>query len=163
MRVPLLRNRLHRRRGLIALFFATAIMGLLFMMTSAFVLTVAGSGVANDLALRGSQAVYAAEAGLDLALQRGPTTAFAGQVGRGEFAVKWQGARLVAVGQARRAQGAPIRRAIEVATSGGRPVRGTWRQVPPATEPDLIALLAPQAPGPGSGGVPGSRRPPARL
>ena len=134
-----------RRRGVVALGFAVAMLLLIFITVAAFLLAILAGGARAENAARETQALYAAEAGIDLALQAGAREGFTGRCGRARFAVKQGGNEIAALGQVERASGAPIRCAVVVRVmSGGGMVAGTWRQVAPATRPELAALLAEQ-------------------
>ncbi len=135
----------HRQQGVIALTFALAMLLLLFAGTLAFLLTITAGGLRVENSHNYAQALYAAEAGIDIALQRGHPGSFTGQVGRGRYAVRVRGRQITAVGQVERPAGVPIRCAVVVRSAGRGIVRGSWRQVPPARETDLIALLRPPA------------------
>ena len=132
--------RLRSRRGALALSFALSVLLLVFMTTMASMLALSLAGAQSERAVVGTQALYAAEAGLTVALQTGPAGPLVGSVGRGRYAVQRLGGRLVAMGQAERALGTPLRRVVTVSAGGG-----DWREAPPAQYPQLAALLDKEA------------------
>ena len=136
-------SRASRKRGVVAITFALAILLVLFTALVVFLATITTRGLLVENARRYAQALYAAEAGIDLALQRGAQGSFTGEVGRARYAVRRRGSEIAAVGQMERPAGAPIRCAVVVRAAGGEGiVRGSWRQVPPASRPDVARLLA---------------------
>lgn len=122
--------------------FAVAMLLLILMTVAAFLMVILASGVRSENVGREAQALYAAEAGIDLAVQRGAGRGFTGSCGRARFAVKQTGKEIAALGQVERAAGAPMRCAVLVRTTGSGMVAGSWRQVAPATRPQLAAMLA---------------------
>lgn len=132
-----------RRRGIVAVTLAFALMLLLFAGLSAFLLALTASGVRIDSSHAEAQALYAAEAGIDIALQTRQAGTFTGMVGRGQYAVRVGDGTIVALGQITRAAGTSTRAAVAVDVAGGSIVHGTWRQVPPGQQTDLVALLQP--------------------
>jgi len=133
-------SRLRSRRGALALSFALSVLLLVFMTTMASMLALSLAGAQSERAVVGTQALYAAEAGLVVALQTGQAGPLVGSVGRGRYAVQRLGGRLVAMGQAERALGTPLRRVVTVSAGGG-----DWREAPPAQYPQLAALLDKEA------------------
>ena len=131
----------NRKRGLIALTFAMTIILVVFTGLSAYLLALAACGVRVENAHNATQALYAAESGLDVALQTGRTGAWTGAVGRGRYAVSVSGDAITAVGEVPRAAGAPLRSAVTVATRDGRFVPGSWQQILPAQQTALVAML----------------------
>jgi hypothetical protein len=129
-------SRLRSRRGALALTFALSVLLVVFMTTMACLMTLSLDGSHSERAVVGTQALYAAEAGLNVALQTGQAGPLVGSIPRGTYAVQRLGNRLVAMGQAERALGTPLRRVITV-TPGG----SDWREAPPAQYPQLAALL----------------------
>ena len=127
------------RRGLIALTFALTIILVVFTGLCAYLLALAACGIRVENAHNEAQALYAAESGIDIALQTGRTGAWTGAVGRGRYAVQVGDGAITAVGEVPRAAGAPLRCAVTVATHGGRFVSGSWQQVPPARETSEVA------------------------
>ncbi len=134
-------GKLRGRRGLVALGFAVAIMILMFTTTSAFTLALMAGGARSEHAIRQMQAVQAAQAGVDVALQAGTTQGMTGECGRARYAVVRRGGVVAALGQVSGPAGAPVRSLIEVRASGRGMVRGSWREPAPATRPDLAAML----------------------
>ena len=132
--------RLRSRRGALALSFALSVLLLVFMTTMASMLALSLAGAQSERAVVGTQALYAAEAGLTVALQTGPAGPLVGSVGRGRYAVQRLGGRLVAMGQAERALGTPLRRVVTVSAGGG-----DWREAIVAQYPQLTALLDKEA------------------
>lgn len=128
------------RRGVVAISLALTILLLMFALLVAFLARIAVSGLQVENAERAAQALYAAEAGMDIALQTG-SGSITGQVGRARYAVKRRGGEITAVGQVDRAAGAPIRCAITARASGSGIARGSWRQVPPASVQDVAGML----------------------
>lgn len=136
------RTRMSRRRGLVALSLAVSLMLIVFVALQAFTLLVAAGHLRVENAWASTQALYAAEAAMDRALQTDSSRPIVGQCGRARYAAMTQGQRIIAIGQVHRAAGAPIRRALQAErASGGGIVRGTWRPVPPARQTRLITLL----------------------
>lgn len=133
-------SRLRSRRGALALSFALSVLLLVFMTTMASLLALSLAGAQSERAVVGTQALYAAEAGLAVALQSGQTGPLVGSVGRGRYAVQRLGGRLVAMGQAERALGTPLRRVVTVSAGGG-----DWREPFVAQYPQLAALLDKEA------------------
>lgn len=129
-------SRLRSRRGVLALTFALSVLLLVFMTTMACLMTLSLSGSHTERAVAGTQALYAAEAGLDVALQTGQAGSLTGTIPRGAYAVQRLDGRLVAMGQAERALGTPLRRVVTVNLRGG-----DWREAPLARYPQLAALL----------------------
>lgn len=129
-------SRLRSRRGALALTFALSVLLLVFMPTMASMLALSLAGAQSERAVVGTQALYAAEGGLAVALQTGQAGPLVGSVGRGRYAVQRLGDRLVAMGQAERALGTPLRRVVTVSAGGG-----DWREGLPAQYPQLAALL----------------------
>jgi hypothetical protein len=130
-----------RRSGIVAITFAVAMLLLVFTGTLAFLLTIMASGLQVENSLDSERALCAAEAGMDSALQSGRTGTATGQVGGAWYAVSVEGGRVTAVGQVERAAGTPARAAVSAQAAGGGIARGSWRQIPPASRPDLIGLL----------------------
>jgi len=122
------------RRGVIALGTAFALLLVAFITVTAFMLGIMAGGVQAENAIRETQALYAAEAGLDLARQSGAAT-LTGECGGARYAVRREGGQLQALGQVERPSGHPVRCAVVV--SGG-----DWRQVPPGQYPELAEILA---------------------
>jgi hypothetical protein len=122
--------------------FSVAMLLLIFMTVAAFLMVILAGGVRSENVGREVQALYAAEAGIDLALQEGAGRGFTGTCGRARFAVKQTGNEMAALGQVERAAGAPVRCAVVVRTRGRGMVAGSWRQVAPATRPELAEMLA---------------------
>lgn len=123
----------NRRRGVVALGTAFALLLVAFTTVVAFMLGIMAGGARAENALRETQALYAAEAGLDLARQSGAES-LTGECGRGRYAVRRVGGELRALGQVERPSGHPVRVAIIVRG-------GDWRQVPPGTQPELAGML----------------------
>lgn len=121
------------RRGVVALGTAFALLLIAFIMVTGFMLGIMAGGAQAENALRETQALYAAEAAVDLARQSGAES-LTGECGRARYAVRRAGGELRALGQVERPSGHPIRVAIVV--SGG-----DWRQVPPAQHPELAGML----------------------
>jgi hypothetical protein len=138
MRTPISHN---PKRGMIALTFALTMVLVVFTGLSAYLLALAACGIRVENAHNAAQALYAAESGIDIGLQTGRTGTWTGAVGRGRYAVHVGSEAITAVGEVPRAAGAPLRSAVTVATRGGRLVAGSWRQVPPARETELVAML----------------------
>ncbi|MBD3291335.1 MAG: hypothetical protein GF393_00305 [Armatimonadia bacterium] len=122
------------RRGAVALGMAFALLLVAFITVTAFMLGIMAGGVKAENALRETQALYAAEAGLDLLRQSGAES-LTGECGRARYAVRRVGGELRALGQVERPSGHPVRCAVVV--SGG-----DWRQVPPGQYPELAGLLS---------------------
>jgi len=131
-----MRSPLRSRRGALALTFALSVLLVVFMTTMASMMALSLSGSQSERAVVGTQALYAAEAGLTVALQSGSAGPLTGAVGRRRYAVQRLGDRIVAMGQAERALGTPLRRVVTVNLRGG-----AWREAPPAQYPQLSALL----------------------
>lgn len=129
-------SRLRSRRGALALTFALSVLLVVFMTTMACMMTLSLAGAQSERAVIGTQALYAAEAGLEVALQTGQTGPLTGAVPRGAYAVQNLRGRLVAMGQAERALETPLRRVVTVNPRGG-----DWQEAPPALYPQLAALL----------------------
>jgi len=122
------------RRGVVALGTAFALLLIAFTIVTAFMLGIMAGGAQAENALRETQALYAAEAGIDLTRQSGAAT-LTGECGGARYAVRRVGAELRALGQVERPSGHPVRVAIVV--SGG-----SWRQVAPGKYPELAGMLA---------------------
>jgi len=129
-------SRLHSRRGALALTFALSVLLVVFLTTMATMMALSLAGVQAERAVVGTQALYAAEAGIDVMLQTGQAGPLRGTLPRGAYVVQRRGDRIVAMGQAERALGTPLRRVVSVNRRGG-----DWREVPPARESQLAALL----------------------
>jgi hypothetical protein len=127
------------RRGTAALGAAVAFMIVIFTGLLAFTTLLAQSSLQTERAVASTQALYAAEAGVDLLLQTGAAQ-LTGACGRGQYAAAARGGRVVGVGQVELASGVWIRRAVAV--DRGAPA-GTWRELPPASQTALLTLLAP--------------------
>jgi len=137
----IIRTHLGPRRGLIALSLAFSFMLIVFTVLVGFTLGLVAQSLRVENAWAATQALYAAEAGLDVALQVEASNVV-GRCGRGRYAVVIKGRQVTALGEVERAAGAPIRSAVTVRrTVGGGIVRGSWRLVPPARQTELIALL----------------------
>ena len=106
------------------------------VITMATMMTLSLAGAQSERAVVGTQALYAAEAGIDVLLQTGQAGPLRGTLPRGAYAVQRRGDRIVAMGQAERALGTPLRRVVSVNRRGG-----DWREAPPAQVPQLAALL----------------------
>lgn len=128
--------RLRPRRGALALTFALSVLLVVFMTTTAAMMILSLAGAQTERAVVGTQALYAAEAGLAVALQTGQAVPLTGRLPRGSYAVQRLGGRFVALGQAERALGMPLRRVVTVNLRGS-----DWREAPPAQYPQLAALL----------------------
>ena len=122
------------RRGVVALGTAFALLLIAFITVTAFMLGIMAGGVQAENALRETQALYAAEAGLDLARQSGASS-LTGECGRARYSVRRVGGELRALGQVERPSGHPVRCAVVVRG-------GDWRQVPPGEYPELAEMLA---------------------
>ncbi len=122
------------RRGVVALGTAFALLLIAFVTVTAFMLGIMGGGVQAENSLRETQALYAAEAGIDLARQSGAQS-LTGECGRARYAVRRVSGELRALGQVERPSGHPVRVAIIVSEDD-------WRQVPPAEHPELASMLA---------------------
>lgn len=121
------------RRGAVALGTAFALLLVAFITVTAFMLGIMAVGVKAENALRETQALYAAEAGIDLARQSG-TESLTGECGRARYAVRRVGGELRALGQVERPSGHPVRVAVIVS-------EGDWRQVAPGRYPELAGML----------------------
>jgi hypothetical protein len=135
-------GRLRSRRGIIALGFAVVFMILLLTTMSGFMLTLMTGGARSEDAIRRMQAMQAAQAGLDVALQSGG--AVTGECGRARYAAVRSGGRVAALGQVSVPSGAAVRRLVTARASGSGIARGSWREPPPATRPDLARMLEAQ-------------------
>jgi len=134
-------SRTRSQRGLIALSLAVSFMLIMFTALLSYTLGLAAQRLRVEKAWAATQALYAAEAGLDVALQTGEDRVV-GNCGRARYAAITKGRQVTALGQVPRASGAPIRRAITVqTTSSGRVIRGSWQLVSPAGQQQLIAVL----------------------
>ncbi len=135
-------RRIGPRRGLVALSLAVAFMLIVFTTLLSFTLGLAAQSLRVESAWAATQALYGAEAGLDIALQTRSGQPITGRCGRARFAAMTVGTQIVALGQVERAAGAPIRRAVSARpASDGGIIRGSWRLVPPARQTELIALI----------------------
>ncbi|MCE5240926.1 hypothetical protein LLH23_20885 [bacterium] len=128
--------RLRSRRGAVALTFALSVLLVVFLMVMTYMMTLSLAGAQTERAVVGTQALYAAEAGVAVLLQTGQAGPVRGALPRGVYAAQRVGGRLVAMGQAERALGTPLRRVVTVNLRGG-----DWREEPPARWPQLAALL----------------------
>ncbi|MBU0607997.1 MAG: hypothetical protein KKI08_08910 [Armatimonadetes bacterium] len=128
--------RLRSRRGALALTFALSVLLVVFLTTMATMMALSLAGAQAERAVVGTQALYAAEAGLEVMLQTGQSGPLRGALPRGAYAVQRVGGRIVAMGQAQRALGAPVRRVVSVNLSGS-----DWRGAPPLRWPQLAAIL----------------------
>jgi len=134
------------RRGVLALTFAMVMLLLFFITVSAFLLSILTGTVRAENAARELQALYAAEAGIDLAIQMGGRQDLTGRCGGARYAVQRTANEIAAMGQVARPAGAPIRCVVVVhVRAGGALETGSWRQVPPATRPHLAGMLAGEA------------------
>jgi len=125
-----------------ALSLALSLMLIVYVALMGFTLLVAAGNLRVENTWAATQALYAAEAAIDVALQSDSSRSIVGQCGRARYAAITQGARISAMGQVQRAAGAPIRRALRAQRGpDGGIVRGSWRPVPPARQTRLIALL----------------------
>lgn len=129
-------KRLRSRRGVLTLTFAFSVLLIVFLCTLAALSALSLAATQSEQAIVGTQALYAAEAGLAVARQSGRSDPLVGTVGRGRYAVQELGGRLVAMGEAERALGKPLRRVVAVRRGGGN-----WTENPPALYPQLSALL----------------------
>ena len=125
------------RRGAMAVSLAMAFLMVIFSGLLAFTTVLTANALRVESAVAATQALYAAEAGVEILLQTG-TGETRGQCGRAAYVAVAQGGRLVGLGQVELASGATVRRAVAV--DRGAPL-GTWRMLPPATETDLLARL----------------------
>lgn len=129
------------RQGLVGIGFAVALMVLLAMSTGAFLLMLSAGGLQVERTEDTTQALLAAEAGIDLALQQSPHDILTGSLGKARYAARISGGHIAAVGEVMRAVGVPVRCAVEVRRGPGGVVRGSWLQVPPADQPKLLQAL----------------------
>jgi hypothetical protein len=125
-----------------AVSFAMAFLLVIFSSLLAFTTLLTATSLRVDDAVAATQALYSAEAGVEVLLQTGAADT-RGQCGRGAFVAAAQGGRLVALGQVELPSGAHVRRAVAV--DRGAPA-GSWRLLPPAQQTDLIARLAAAGP-----------------
>ncbi len=130
------------RRGAIALALAFTLTLVVFSMLMAFTLDLTADAMRGRNAWAADQALYAAEAGIDVALQTGAVRPVTGECGRGLYAAAVRGERVIALGVVELPSGSLMRRAVEVRRGGdGRAARGSWTQVTPASLPDLAAMV----------------------
>jgi hypothetical protein len=132
-------RRLRGRRGFLAITFSVVILTLVFGLISVSVLNLARGAAQLQRVEHETQALYAAEAGLDIALQS-PAPSVRGSVGAARYLVQRRGDTLIALGSVTAANGVAVHAAVTVGiTPEGSLRRGTWRQVPPGRYPDLLA------------------------
>ena len=136
-------GRMRSRRGMVGLVLAVVIMALMFSITSGYLLAITAGGVKSEQAIRQMQAVAAAEAGLDVAAQAGGTVV--GECGRARYAAMRRGGEVAAMGEVLPPSGGAARCAVVARMGAGGIERGTWRQVPPASRPELARLLGQRA------------------
>ncbi|MEN6545981.1 MAG: hypothetical protein ABFE07_08075 [Armatimonadia bacterium] len=136
------RPTLHNRRGYVGLTLALSMLLLVFIMVSTSMLHTATGLMQSSRARHSVEALYAAEGGLDVALQSRTQGILWGNVGEGRYLAQVTPQRVVCLGLAPQATGTPVYAAITVSVSGGRPVRGTWRREPPGRYPDLMRQLS---------------------
>lgn len=129
-------SRLRSRRGALALTFALSVLLVVFMTTMTCMMSLTLAASQTERAVVGTQALYAAEAGLEVALQTGQIGPLTGSIPRGAYAVQRLGGRVVAMGQAERALGTPLRRVVTVSPAGT-----DWREAPPTQYPQLAVML----------------------
>lgn len=133
-----------RRRGVLALALGLGMMAVVFTLLMGFTLGLVAAALRVDHAWAAAQALSAAEAGLDLALQGGGPVS--GQCGAAWYAARTEGDRVTALGQVELASGTVLRRAVSARRgAGGGYARGTWQAVLPAAVPDLAQVLADRA------------------
>ncbi len=131
-----------RRRGILAISLAVAMMLIIFGTLLGLTQSLAAGYLRTENAWAAAQALYAAEAGLDFALQTGSSRPVVGRCGRARYAVQRSGTQITALGQVELASGTLIRRAVTGRVrAGGGIITGTWRLVPPAAQDHLISLL----------------------
>ena len=130
------------RRGILAISLAVAMMLIIFGMLLGLTQSLAAGYLRTENAWAAAQALYAAEAGLDVALQTGASRPVVGRWGRARYAAQRSGPQITALGQVELAAGTLIRRAVTGRVrAGGGMITGTWRMVPPAAQDHLISLL----------------------
>jgi len=131
-----------RRRGVLAISLAVAMMLIIFGTLLGLTQSLVAGYLRCESAWAAAQALYAAEAGLDVALQAESSRPIVGRCGRARYAVQRSGTQITALGQVELASGTLIRRAITGRMrAGGGLITGTWRLVPPAAQQHLISLL----------------------
>lgn len=129
------------RRGVLALSLAMGLMMIVFALTLSFTLGLVVQSLRVENAEAATQALYAAEAGLDVALQTGSRRPLVGECGRSRYAATMRGGQVIALGQVELASGTQVRRAIMIRRARGGIVRGSWRLVPPARQTELVEAL----------------------
>ena len=131
------------RRGYVAITFALSVLLLIALLLWVLTLTVTCSGLACERGEKSTQALYAAEAGLDVALQARTQGLNGGQIGTSRNVTRLSGDLVISVGETPRAFGAPARAAVmaRVGPSGVAP--GSWRQVPPLQYASLFEWKKP--------------------
>ena len=131
-----------RRRGAVALALAFTLMLVVFSMLMVFTLDLTADAMRVRNGWAADQAVCAAEAGIDVALQTGSARPVTGQCGRALYAAAARGDRVVALGVVELPSRSLMRRAVEVRRGGGgQAVRGSWTMVAPASVPELAAMV----------------------
>ena len=137
-----IRETIRSRRGVLALSVAIALLLIIFTTLLAFTKSLAAQHLRTEKAWAATQALYAAEAGLDVILQTRSAGPAVSQCGRARYAATIRGRQALALGQVELASGTLIRRAVTVQyRPGGGIVLGSWRMVPPATQGRLVSLL----------------------
>lgn len=138
----MIRSTIHNRRGYVGLTLALSMLLLVFIMVSTSMLHTATGLMQSSRARHSLEALYAAEGGLDVAVQARPAGLLWGKVGEGRYLARITPRRVVCLGLSPQATGTPVYAAVTVSLSGGRPVRGTWRREPPGRYPDLMRQLS---------------------
>lgn len=138
----MIRSTIHNRRGYVGLTLALSMLLLVFIMVSTSMLHTATGLMQSSRARHSLEALYAAEGGLDVAVQSRPAGLLWGKVGEGRYLARITPRRVVCLGLSPQATGTPVYAAATVSLSGGRPVRGTWRREPPGHYPDLMRQLS---------------------
>jgi hypothetical protein len=128
------------RGGFLAITFSVIILTLVFTLVTVSALNLTRGTAQMQRVEHETQALYAAEAGLDVALQS-PEPTVRGSLGSGGYVVQRRGDTLIAMGSAMQASGVAVYAAVTVSvTPSGALQRGTWRQVPPGRYPELRGM-----------------------
>lgn len=131
-----------RRRGAAALALAFTLMLVVFTMLFAYTLDLTANALQVRNAWAADQALYAAEAGIDVALQTGASRPITGHCGRGVYAASVLGDTVTGLGAVELPSGKLVRRAVQVTRGGdGSAARGSWRQIPAARAGGLVPLI----------------------
>lgn len=135
-----------------AITFSVIMLLLVATVVAVYVLAMVTASVQVRRAEQRTRALYVAEAGLQVALQRAEAGTWTGRIGQGRYLVRRGSGEITSLGAVERADGLAALTAIGVQTDGTGVARGTWRLLRPSEYADLqAALLRAHTPPPGAG------------